>query len=115
MEKYLLLLHGNASETPDLSPAEMQAMFAKYRTWGQGLKDSGRYVGGNKLEDGTGKVIRSNGGKIRVTDGPFAETKDVIGGYYLIQVANYEEAVATCQDCPHLHFGTIEIRRTEAV
>jgi hypothetical protein len=115
VEKYLLLLHGNASEAPNLSPAEMQAMFAKYHAWSQSLKDKGRYLAGNKLEDGTGKVMRSNGGTVRVTDGPFAETKDVIGGYYLIQVANYDEAVATCQDCPHLAFGTIEIRRIEAV
>ena len=93
----------------------MQAMFAKYKAWSQSLRDAGRYVGGEKLEDGTARVMRSDGGKVRVTDGPYAETKDLIGGYFLIQVANYEEAVAVCQDCPHLNFGAIEIRRVEAV
>ena len=115
METFLLLLHGNATARPDLSPAEMQAMFAKYRAWTETLKKAGHYVGGNKLEDGTARIMRANGGKAHVTDGPFAETKDVIAGYYMIQCANYEEAVAISQECPHLNFGTVEIRRVEVM
>jgi hypothetical protein len=114
MEKFLLILRDSGA-MPEMSPAEMQTMFAKYRAWSQKLKDSGKYLAGNKLEDGKGKVMHPNGGKVHVTDGPFTETKDVIGGYYLIQCASYDEAVATCQDCPHLEYGRVEIRRIEVV
>ena len=90
MEKYLLLLRDSGAGMPEMSPAEMQAMFAKYRAWSQSLKDSGKYVASNKLEDRTGRIMRPNGAKVNVTDGPFAETKDVIGGFFMIQCASYD-------------------------
>ena len=113
MEQFLLILHKSATARPDMSPEEMQAITAKYKAWAGGLAGAGRLLGGNKLDDRPGRTMRLDGGKARVTDGPFAETKDVIGGYFLIQVADYDEAVAVCQDCPHLQFGAIEIRRVE--
>ena len=114
MESYLLLLHGTRI-TPDMSPDEMQAMFARYRAWGQKLRDAGRILGSNKLEDGTGRLLRGQGPAMRITDGPYAETKDVVAGYYLIQAESYEDAVKCSKDCPHLEFGTIEVRRIHVV
>jgi hypothetical protein len=113
METYLILLH-ESNNIPRLSPEEMQAIVARYKAWGQRLRDSGSFVGSNKLED-TGRVLRSNAGKVTITDGPFAETKDVLGGYFMVQAANYDQAVSLCQASPHLDFGAVEIRRVEVV
>ena len=116
MERYLLLLHENPQAVPAMSPEEMQAAIARYKAWGKRLHDEGRLVGSNKLEDATGRVMRSNGGgNLKITDGPFTETKDVIGGYFLIEAAGYEEAVEQCRDCPHLAMGAIEVRRIDVV
>jgi len=114
MENYLLLLHESAIP-PDMSPEEMQAIVARYKAWGQRLAAAGRIAGSNKLEDGTGRVLRGKGGELRITDGPFAETKDVVAGYFLILADSYEDAVECSKDCPHLDFGTIEIRRVQVV
>ena len=114
MERYTLLLRDNPDGFRALSPEEMQATIGKYKAWSQKLRDGGHYVAGNKLEDGTGRVLRADaGGKTRITDGPFTETKDVMGGYYIIQAANYDEAVEICRDCPHVNFGSIEVRRVQ--
>jgi hypothetical protein len=71
-------------------------------------------VGANKLVDDAGKVLR--GGKATATDGPYSETKEVLGGYYLIEAASYDEAVRLSLDHPHLQYdGTIEVRRVEVL
>jgi hypothetical protein len=116
MQTYLVLLHENFPTTrPVLSPEEIQAVIARYKAWGQRLHASGRLVASNKLEDGTGRVLRNNGGGIRITDGPFTETKDVLGGYFLIQAESYEEAAELCRDTPHLDYGVVEVRQIEVV
>ena len=114
MESYLLLLHESAI-TPDISPEEMQAIIARYKAWGRKVGEAGRMAGSNKLEDGTGRVIRGQGAGMRVTDGPYAETKDVVGGYFVILAESYEDAVEWSKDCPHLAFGTIEVRKVQVV
>ena len=113
METYLILLHEH-NNIPELSPEEIQAVIARYKAWGQRLHASGNFLASNKLED-TGRVLRGNGGGMRITDGPFTETKDVLGGYYLIQAESYEQATDLCRDSPHLDFGAVEIRRIEVV
>ena len=112
MEKYILLLH-EAAIQPGISPQEMQAIVERYKAWSEKLAAKGRIAGGNKLEDGTGRVMRGNGDGLRITDGPYAETKDVVAGYFVLQAADYEEAVELSKECPHLDFGTIEVRRIE--
>lgn len=114
MQNYLLLLH-EARQTADMSPEEIQAIIGRYKAWGQKLRDAGRMVGSNKLEDETGRVMRGNGARLRITDGPYAETKDVVAGYYLIQADSYEDAVEWSKDCPHLEVGSIEVRRIHVV
>jgi hypothetical protein len=113
MNTYLILLH-ESNNIPEMSPAEIQGVISRYKAWGQRLRDSGSYLGSNKLED-TGRVLRGNGGKVSVTDGPFTETKDVLGGYFLVQAESYEQVAGLCQDSPHLDFGAVEIRRIEVV
>jgi len=113
MDNYLILLH-ESNNMPQLSPEEMQAVIRRYKAWGQRLHESGSFLGSNKLE-ASGRVLRGDSGKVRITDGPFAETKDVLGGYFLVQAESYEKAVELCRDSPHLDFGAVEIRRVEVV
>ena len=116
MQTYLVLLHESTEAVrPELSPEEMQALIARYKAWGKRLREAGRLLGSNKLEDGTGRVLRAESGQVRITDGPFTETKDVLGGYYLIQAESLEEAAEFCKTSPHLDLGAVEVRRIEVV
>ena len=108
MPQYMLLLYDDPSGWQKLSPEEMQKAVEKYMAWSKKpfTKD------GKRLAEDVGKVMRSQGGQIRTTDGPYSETKEVLGGYYAIEAANYEEAVQRTLDHPHLeHGGTIEVRQ----
>ncbi len=66
-----------------------------------------------KLEDGTVRHLSGRPGQVTVVDGPFPETKEVVGGYFLLAADSYDEAVALASTCPHLDFGRIEVRRIE--
>jgi hypothetical protein len=63
--------------------------------------------------DGEGRVLQKQNGKLSVIDGPFAEAKEVLGGFFVIEAANYDEAVEAAKTCPHMEFGTIEVRQIE--
>jgi len=97
----------------DVSPEEIQAILNKYSAWSEKLAKQGRLQGGDKLADGEGRVLSANGGSVRVTDGPHAASKEVIGGYWILSADSYEDAVKLASDCPHLEFGTLEIRQIE--
>ncbi len=114
MANYMLLLYDSPTDFQDVSPAEMQRIIEKYRAWRDRLEEAGRLVGSDKLKDGEGRVVSSQNGKMRVLDGPYSETKEVVGGYFMVQAADYDDAVKLCEDCPHLEFGgTIEIREVD--
>ena len=115
MQTYLVLLHEGTTIRPDMSPEEMQAVIARYKAWGQRLHASGRLVSSNKLENEPGACCAATTGKSASPIGPFTETKDVLGGYFLIQAESYEEAAELCRDTPHLDFGVVEVRRIEVV
>ena len=112
MPQYMLLLYDNPAQVAQFrafSPEEMQKAIEKYMAWAKKpfTKGSQRLA-----ENDPGRVIRSQNGQQRVTDGPYGETKEVLGGYYVIEAANYDEAVQLTRDHPHLeHGGTIEIRQ----
>jgi hypothetical protein len=104
----MLLLYNDPSGWQKVSPEEMQKAIEKYMAWTK--KPFSR--GSERLADDAGRVIRSNGGKPRATDGPYSETKEILGGYYTIEAANYDEAVKLALDHPHLDYGgTIEVRQ----
>lgn len=114
MAQYLLLLHGNpSSDFSKLSPEEMQKVFGEYKAWRDKIQADGIYVGGNKLRDEGGKSLVRPNGQLRVTDGPFAEAKEVIGGYFVISAPDYQSAAQIAEGCPHLKFGRIELREIE--
>src|SRR4051794_27919088 len=108
MHKYMLLLYDNPKNWGNVSPEEMQKAIMKYAAWTQKPFTKGS----ERLADDPGRVLRSQGGQVRATDGPYSETKEVLGGYYLIEAGSYDEAVALCEDHPHLEYGgTIELRQ----
>jgi hypothetical protein len=113
MPQYVLLLQEAPDLTKDWSPEEMQAVIQKYVAWRQKLQRTGRLVGGHKLTDGVGRALRGKGAEQTVTDRPFAESREVIGGLFVVEGASYEDVVELSRDCPHLEFGTIEIREIE--
>lgn len=116
MPSYMLLLYDSPTDFADLSPEEMQQIIEKYRAWGEGLREAGRYVAGDKLKDGEGRVLRGGRGEVRVLDGPYSETKEVIGGHFTIRADDYAEAVEVARGCPHLeHGGAIEVRQIDDV
>lgn len=113
MSRFVVLLRDEPSGFASLSPEQMQAVIEKYIAWGDRLRSSGRLVLGEKLVDGTGRVARGSVGSPVVSDGPFAESREIVGGLYIVNAASYEEAVQLLSDCPHLMFGSIEIREIQ--
>ena len=113
MSKFLLLLHSNPQDWAGMSPAEMQKALEKFIALRTKIQNQGIFLGSNKLAEEPGKVLRGHG-QIRVTDGPYSETKEVLGGYFLVEAANYEEAVKIARDCPGLEYNsTIELRQVD--
>jgi hypothetical protein len=113
MAKYMLLLYNDLERFKSVSPEEMQKTLGKFVAWRNRLHSQGILLGSHKLANDVGKVMR---GQASVTDGPYSETKEVLGGYFLIEAPSYNDAVAQAQDCPHLEYGgTIEVRQVDAM
>ena len=107
-----LLLFRHPQAGPDPTPEEMQQIFGKWMAWMKGMKAKGQYVGGDRLDD-AGKVIRFPRGA-SITDGPYAEAKETIGGYIIIAADNLAKAVEIAKGCPGLDHETIvEVRPIE--
>ncbi|HEX2464564.1 MAG TPA: YciI family protein [Thermoanaerobaculia bacterium] len=116
MAQFLLLLHEGPNDNDGMSPEEIQRMIEEYRSWSQSMGASGNIVGGQKLTDEGGRSLRGWGNQFSVTDGPWAEAKEVIGGFFHIKATDYEEAVKLSKSCPHLKYrGRIELRRVDLV
>ncbi|MEE9393498.1 MAG: YciI family protein [Planctomycetota bacterium] len=111
MARYMLLLRDRIGEFDDVSPEEMQKVIQAYGAWCEKL--GAQHLGGEKLCDGEGRLLRGADGKMAVTDGPFAEAKEVFGGFFLVEAEGYDAAQSLAADCPHLQFGSIEIRAVE--
>ncbi len=111
MPQFILMLRNAGTWPGELSPDEIQASMLKYRSWIQKIGGSG-----HKLRDGEGRtLVGNNVGKngVTVTDGPYAESKEILGGYLLVEAESYDDVVQRCQDSPHLAYGSIEIRQVE--
>ncbi len=116
MGQYMLILHDNPQDMSDASPQELQSVVGEYMAWREKVASQDKLVGGNKLADEGGRLLTNDGGKMRVVDGPFAEAKEIVGGYFLVSAANYDEAVELCRDCPHLKYGSkIEVREIHEI
>lgn len=107
MPQYLLLLYDNTPNLSKLSPEEMQKATEKYMAWSKMPFTQA----GKRLATDHGKIVRPHNGKPKVTDGPYSETKEALGGFYLIEAASYEEAVKLAESNPHVEYGgVIEVR-----
>jgi hypothetical protein len=112
MPDFILLLHRPAGPPPALSTQQMAAMTADYVGW----RAEGRLKSGEKLTNDGGKVLLSEAGRIVVTDGPYAESKELLGGFYVIAATDYAEACRIAEACPHLKYGgRIELRQIDVV
>ncbi len=107
-----LLLFRHPQEGPDPTPQEMEQMMGRWMAWMKGMSAKGVFAGANRLQD-TGKVLRGPQGA-SVTDGPFVESKELVGGYIMIMADNYAQAVEIARGCPGLDNETIvEVREVE--
>ena len=112
MAKFLVLARGTGDRHKNLSPQDMQQIMQKYMAWTAGLRDAGRMLHAEKLR-ADGRVVRGSGPRMTVTDGPFVESKEVLGGFWLIEAASYEEVQGFLKDHPHLDAGSLEVRQIE--
>ena len=114
MPNSLLLLHEEPMDFSQLSAEQIQGVIAEYVAWRHKIEADGKFVGGEKLKDEGGKHLSGANGSLRVTDGPYTEAKEVIGGFFTISAGDYSEAVETASGCPHLKYGgRIELREIE--
>ena len=109
--EYLILIYGDERAYGTITEAHLKAMYQEYGSYTQDLIKAGVMRGGNELKPvATATTVRLRGGKVLNTDGPFAETKEQLGGYYLIDVPNRDDAVKWAAKCPGAKAGSIEVR-----
>ena len=109
--KYLLLIYHNEQESATRSQSDTVDMRGEYRTFTDSIAKSGHYKGGNALQPAnTATTVRVRGGKRQATDGPFAETREQLGGYYLVDANDLDEALGIAERIPGARWGSIEVR-----
>jgi len=109
--QYLLLIYDKESDWGKLSAAERDAIMKEYREFSKSMNESGHYRAGSQLHPvSKATTVRVRDGKKLITDGPFADTKEQLGGYYLIEAKDLDEAVGLAARVPSARFGSIEVR-----
>ena len=109
--KYLLLIYANEAGQQSASQEQVGQMIAAYGAYSEAMKKAGVYVGSNRLRPtSSGTTVRVANGKTQVLDGPYAEAKEQLGGYYLIDAPDLDAALSWASRCPGASHGTIEVR-----
>jgi len=109
--RYLCLIYDDESKWTQMQKAEADAMMGEYFAFTEGVKKSGHYIGGEALQPTpAATTVRVRNGKVSSTDGPFAETKEQLGGYYLINARDLNDAIQVASKIPSAKFGSIEVR-----
>jgi hypothetical protein len=109
--QYLLMIYGDEKNTAKMSEGDMAAMHKEYGAFTQEIVKSGHLRGGDALQPTrTATTVRVREGKTVKTDGPFAETKEQLGGYYLIEAKDLDDAIAIAARIPGSRHGSIEVR-----
>ena len=109
--QYMLLIFGNEAGMQAASKAEMGQMMAAYGAYTEAMKKAGIMVGGDRLQpSAAATTVRVADGKTKVLNGPYAETKEQLGGYYIIDVPDLDAALSWAARCPGASHGTIEVR-----
>ena len=109
--KYMLLIYGQERTWGDMNPSNMSQMMAEFRQFTEQIQASGHYVTGSQLQPvGSATSVRLRDGKRLLTDGPFAETSEQLGGYYLVEAKDLDEAIGMATRIPSVRYGTVEVR-----
>ena len=109
--RYLCLIYENEKAWETMPKDQADAVFGEYFTFTEGIKQAGQHLGGEALQPTqTATTVRVRNGKVSTTDGPFAETKEQLGGYYLIDVADLDEAIRWAAKIPSVRVGSVEVR-----
>ncbi len=109
--RYMLLVHVDESLISQLSPEEGRANTAACIAYDRELERRGIYIASNALQGPeSGTFVRVRNGKVSMTDGPYVETKEHLGGFIYIEARDLNEAIRVAQDCPMAKFGSIEVR-----
>jgi hypothetical protein len=109
--QYLLLIYRNEAELSKMTPDDRQKMSAEYGTYTQSIVQSGHFKAGDGLQPTTtATTVRVREGKTLTTDGPFAETREQLGGYYLVEAKDLDAAIALAARIPGARDGSIEVR-----
>jgi hypothetical protein len=114
MPKYMLILRADVTtDYSTFTPADFERILGEYTAWGERMQREGRMQFSQKLTDQGGKVIVPKDGKTTVKDGPYVESKEVVGGVYVLKADNYDHAVKLCAGHPNFRFGSIEVRELD--
>ncbi|HTR03449.1 MAG TPA: YciI family protein [Thermoanaerobaculia bacterium] len=109
--RYLLLIYDAESKWASMSEEDRGRMFQEYMSFTDSIKKSGHWIGGDPLQPTTtATTVRVRNGKPATTDGPFAETREQLGGFYMIQASNLDEATGIAARVPSARIGSIEVR-----
>ena len=109
--RYLCLIYSDEKRWERASESEWHTVMAEYNAFTDSIKQSGNYIGGEALEStNTATSVRVRNGKPLTTDGPFAETKEQLGGFYLIKANDLDDALHVASRIPGAKYGTIEVR-----
>ncbi len=109
--QYLLMIYSNEAEYAKRDAAATQKMIEEYGAFTQGIVQSGNFKAADRLQPtSTATTVRVRDGKTLTTDGPFAETREQLGGYYLVEAKDLDEALAIAAKIPSARDGAIEVR-----
>lgn len=109
--RYLCLIYEEEAQYATMSPSDMDAMMGAYNAFTEDIKNGGQLLGGEALQPvSTATSVRVRNGKMSTTDGPFAETREQLGGYYLINAKDLNEALQIAAKIPGAKTGTVEVR-----
>src|SRR5580765_7900477 len=109
--KYLCLIYENEKSFESIPPAEGEAIMNEYFSFTEDIRKNGKYVAGEALQPTpTATTVRVRNGKVSTTDGPFAETKEQLGGFYLIEAKDLNDAIQVAAKIPSARVGSVEVR-----
>jgi len=109
--QYLLLIYSNEAEMAARTASAVASMTAEYMEFTKGIIQAGQFKAGDRLKPtSSASTVRVRNGKVTTTDGPFAETREQLGGYYLVEAKNLDEATAIAARIPGARAGSIEVR-----
>ncbi|MBG1233120.1 YciI family protein [Aestuariivirga litoralis] len=109
--QYMLMIYGDESGMANMTQKDGEQMSAAYAVYTQALLKAGAMVGGDRLHSSAdASTVRVSGGKTKVLNGPYSESKEQLGGYYIIEAKDLDEAIAWAAKCPGAQTGTMEVR-----